>query len=368
MTKVKKIRLEQDVQDTLDVIDTTGTGSKFLNDAWSYEEVGGWGGWLVDWLDGLVIESWWTPQYRANYRGETTWSWSWVTANWLFRDTTTKCMYLTVWNNIEKRSANWFLIDSINLWTNWWILLWNIDKRILFTSSWHKIDLTTFSIEWTISDVIKIFSISDNWELVLYKTTWTENNNFKVFDTETLTQIWTTFSINTNSSYPAWWTLSRDWEIMVGAPRHDWTRWKLDLHRINIDTWIIIDTKVYSDRDNGWYFFEPNNNQLEYILEYSSIEDMVYVISPHNTWWSPSTICRKVNSDLSGNPINVTSSTATFAGFIWKDSLWNIYMARYIGSSTTNVDILYNNTNKSWSSIWTFGTPNNKSYQIWLTN
>ena len=55
MTKVKKIRLEQDVQDTLDVIDTTGTGSKFLNDAWSYEEVGG--GWGLSDAQSLVDDT-----------------------------------------------------------------------------------------------------------------------------------------------------------------------------------------------------------------------------------------------------------------------------------------------------------------------
>lgn len=86
MTKVKKIRLEQDVQDTLDVIDTTGTGSKFLNDAWNYEEVGGgsvsdetynestWDGVtdvapsknaVRDKIESMIQESWWSLEFTV---------------------------------------------------------------------------------------------------------------------------------------------------------------------------------------------------------------------------------------------------------------------------------------------------------------
>lgn len=308
--------------------------------------------WPIDWLDGIITGSntasaAWAINYRANYRWDTTWTWSGSANGAWYRD---NLLYTTTWTTINKHDLNGNILASLVAASSWWLIFSNNSKDFLFTANnSQKVVLSTMANWWNkwlplwdLSPSGDIWVSFDDSAFTAVGGTLT----FVYFNTNTMATLYTRTIVYT--TYPAnnkfnWITFLDDTTVVI-VVTHWWNGSK-DPRIIKynfVTNTVIVDTTV----PNAlwlWFYWETWSKRD---IMYNPTNDTLYYISDENYSWSSTRprvwIVNKTT--LAGT---VFLSTNEYVSYLFKINDWSLGIR--VTSVTYETRFLVKNNTKFWN-------------------
>ena len=324
-----------------------------------------WGnsGWPVDWLDWIAVRAWTSDQYRANYRWETIWSWAVWGWYWIWYDPQTKRIFIYNTNgagiqHITKYNiSGTALLSTWGIWYDWGIMKWSTINRKIYMQNRiiYNMDsgaISTLGTFWSFCDVSPsgqtLVTVRNNFSSSVSNNgipaatylldIW--NDWPSVWPTLRLTLTYTNTFYPSNNSFIGATLIDDD---TIAVYHADWSNGNISyvIRRITISTGIVT--------HSSWQW--SVNDQPQTWIQYSPLDNKIYITRYTNTWFSNYTCVYKMNIDLT-NMQWVANTSAEMPNYIYRCSDWSI--ATQINTAWWNNrtnQLVYNASNKYWNQI-----------------
>ena len=308
--------------------------------------------WPIDWLDGIITGSNTASaagniNYRANYRWDSTWTWSGSANGAWYKD---NFVYTTIAWIIRKHNLNWDIVASLVAASSWWLIFSNNSKDFLFTANnSQKVVLSTMTNWW--NKWLPLWDLSPSWNI------WVSFDDsvftgvggtltFKYFDTATMADLYTRTIVYT--TYPAnnkfnGITFLDDTTVVIVVT--NWLNWANDPRIIKynfVTNTVLVDVSV-PNALWPWSYWETGSKRD---VMYNPTNDTLYYCSNENYSWS-ATRPRIWTVNKTTLSWTVFLSTNENVYYFFKSNDWSLCM-RYVFTGRETKFLVKNNT-KFWN-------------------